>query len=238
MLFLRVLFIRVGRILHNEKRQQDGRRYFHVFSSSPLLRLVLQVCLLSLRGIFFLRGFFSKDLLLEITADRRKKNVFYFFFILRMSLTLFYSYRIFKIISTLTPSLKERRRSGFILSSVVILFFLAIRRRFLLLKNIIVVPETFLFFEKSRALSFILLLLMFFFIFPLFLRGPIVSLNQIFQGKFIPKTLFIHEKNTLESFNFAARSWIKIGYYYLSFLFQQKSLFLIFSLRILVIFLV
>jgi len=236
--FKSLLFISVGRILHNEKRQQDGRSYFHVFSSSPFLGLILQICLLSLRGIFFLRGFFSKDLLLEITTDRRKKNVFYFFFILRISLTLFYSYRIFKIVFRLTPSLKEQRRSSFILLSVIVLFFFSVRRRFLLLKNLIIIPEIFLFFEKGRALSFLFLLLIFFFLFPLFTRGPIVVLNQIFQGKLMPKKIFIYEKNTLEKFNFIASSWINIGYYYSSFLFQQKSLFLMVSLFLLVILLV
>lgn len=233
--FKRLLFIRVGGTLHTEKSQQDGRGYLQAFSSSLIMRIVIQVCLLSLRGIFFLRGFFSKDLFLEIVLRGAKKKAFTLVFLLRVSLTLFYRLRIFIMAAKTIPSLKEKNESLFLILSVFLLFFLSIGSSFLFLKNMFITPEIFLFFEKGRALTFLVLVIRLFIFIPFFKNKylwAILSLNYLFYNKIIPKGLFIHEKSRLERLNFTIEGNLKLFYHYLSFLFNQKHLFILFFLRL------
>lgn len=72
-LFKSTLFIRMGVVIHNKFGDQDRRRISSFFLSSPILGICVGATNLSLLGFPFLRGFYSKDLLLE-TRFRRESN--------------------------------------------------------------------------------------------------------------------------------------------------------------------
>merc|ERR1712204_72233 len=63
--FKAILFICAGIIIHNIKDYQDIRKIRSISKNIPLTFRVLTVANLSLCGLPFLRGFYSKDLILE-----------------------------------------------------------------------------------------------------------------------------------------------------------------------------
>jgi len=64
--FKAMLFMCAGIIIHNIKDYQDIRKIGIGFNFMPLLLAIMIIANLSLCGLPFLRGFYSKDLILEI----------------------------------------------------------------------------------------------------------------------------------------------------------------------------
>merc|ERR1712025_533866 len=64
--FKAILFICAGIIIHNIKDYQDIRKIRIILSNMPITIRVIIVANLSLCGLPFLRGFYSKDIILEI----------------------------------------------------------------------------------------------------------------------------------------------------------------------------
>lgn len=62
--FKRCIFIQFGFIIMGRRGTQDSRHYRGVFSSMPLNRVFIVGRVLRLLGIVYLRGFYSKELLL------------------------------------------------------------------------------------------------------------------------------------------------------------------------------
>merc|ERR1711950_27897 len=90
--FKAILFICAGMIIHNIKDYQDirkiGLRFFNLnFSISIIIIANIRLC-----GLPFLRGFYSKDLIIEILIIKGK-NLF-FFIMIGTSLTVIYSCRL------------------------------------------------------------------------------------------------------------------------------------------------
>nr|QHF17973.1 NADH dehydrogenase subunit 5 [Littoraria sinensis] len=66
-LFKALLFLCAGAIIHNSSNAQDIRMMGMIFSQAPLTTTCMNIANLSLCGAPFLSGFYSKDLILEIS---------------------------------------------------------------------------------------------------------------------------------------------------------------------------
>lgn len=98
--FKAILFICAGMVIHNIKDYQDIRKIGIILNTMPLVYRVIIVSNLRLCGLPFLRGFYSKDLILEVIII---KNVGLFMFtviLLATFLTVAYSCRIIFLLST------------------------------------------------------------------------------------------------------------------------------------------
>jgi len=92
--FKAILFMCAGSIIHRIKDYQDLRAMGNGSSRLPVSFRVFLVANLSLCGVPFLRGFFSKDLILEVLM-MRDVNIFIFLVaIVSTLLTLIYSIRV------------------------------------------------------------------------------------------------------------------------------------------------
>merc|ERR1712025_845725 len=77
--FKEMLFICAGMIIHNIKDYQDIRKIGLTTIFIPIITSVILVANIRLCGLPFLRGFYSKDLIIEIIIIKGK-NLFLFFF--------------------------------------------------------------------------------------------------------------------------------------------------------------
>lgn len=127
--FKSLLFICAGRVIHIFGGNQDIRYYGNLSRSLPFLIIRFFVSVLSLVGFPFIAGFYSKDIIIELTYILRINLILEVFIILSISLTVMYSLRIsyylffrdskFKSLNWLT----EGRLINF---SIIILIFLRI----------------------------------------------------------------------------------------------------------------
>ena len=97
--FKAMLFICAGIIIHNIKDYQDirkiGFRYFNLhFSISVIIIANISLC-----GLPFLRGFYSKDFIIEIILIKGKNMYFFFLIIFGTILTVIYSCRLNFLVS-------------------------------------------------------------------------------------------------------------------------------------------
>lgn len=91
--FKAMLFIRAGRVIHRIRDYQDFRSIAGSLRSLPLSFAVITVANLSLCGIPFMAGFFSKDLILEMMIMSSLNVIVYFVAFLATGLTVIYSVR-------------------------------------------------------------------------------------------------------------------------------------------------
>jgi len=92
--FKAILFICAGMIIHNIKDYQDirkiGLRFFNLnFSISIIIIANIRLC-----GLPFLRGFYSKDLIIEIIIIKGINIIIFFILIFGTMLTVIYSCRL------------------------------------------------------------------------------------------------------------------------------------------------
>merc|ERR1712141_859666 len=85
--FKAILFICAGIIIHNIKDYQDIRKIRIILSNIPITIRVIIVANLSLCGLPFLRGFYSKDIILETIIISRIRLII---FIIMIMATFFY----------------------------------------------------------------------------------------------------------------------------------------------------
>ena len=90
--FKAILFICAGIIIHNIKEYQDLRKGGRTL---PITVRVISISNISLCGLPFLRGFYSKDLILEIILMQRQSLIFGLILFLATFLTVVYSCRLF-----------------------------------------------------------------------------------------------------------------------------------------------
>lgn len=97
--FKAILFICAGIIIHNIKDYQDirkiGFRYFNLHFSIS----IIMIANISLCGLPFLRGFYSKDFIIEIMLIKGKNIFFLFLIIFGTILTVVYSCRLNFLVS-------------------------------------------------------------------------------------------------------------------------------------------
>lgn len=92
--FKAILFLSSGRVIHGIIGFQDIRIIGIIIKISPFISLIIILSRLSLRGVLFLRGFYSKDLILEIIYFININYLFIFIIFLSTVFTFLYSLRI------------------------------------------------------------------------------------------------------------------------------------------------
>nr|WIL79933.1 NADH dehydrogenase subunit 5 [Callimerus sp.] len=93
-LFKALLFMCAGNIIHNLGNCQDIRYMGGLVSSMPLTCTFMNICNLSLCGLPFLSGFYSKDLILEVMSMSYLNLYIYMIFYISIGLTVMYSFRL------------------------------------------------------------------------------------------------------------------------------------------------
>ena len=128
--FKAILFICAGIIIHNIKDYQDIRIMGRIGVNMPVVLRIINISNLRLCGLPFMRGFYSKDIILEIMLIW-KLNLFIIFIILLATfLTVFYSCRLSFFLSSI--GIKSERifftvdNDVFILGGIRFLFPFAI----------------------------------------------------------------------------------------------------------------
>nr|QOL00745.1 NADH dehydrogenase subunit 5 [Sinotmethis amicus] len=90
-----LLFMCAGSMIHNLKDSQDIRFMGSIVNFMPLTSVCLNVSSLSLCGIPFLAGFYSKDLILEMVCLSWINCLVFFLYFISTGLTASYSFRLF-----------------------------------------------------------------------------------------------------------------------------------------------
>nr|AUN27898.1 NADH dehydrogenase subunit 5 [Conocephalus differentus] len=93
-LFKALLFMCAGAIIHNMKNCQDIRFMGSLFQQMPLTSMCFHVSNLALCGIPFLAGFYSKDMILEISLLSNLNMLSFFLYYFSTGLTVSYSFRL------------------------------------------------------------------------------------------------------------------------------------------------
>lgn len=93
-LFKALLFMRAGCIIHGFKGWQDIRMMGNIITSLPYISSCFVVSNLALRGIPFLAGFYSKDLILELSLLEELNLLSLFILFLSTGLTVAYTFRL------------------------------------------------------------------------------------------------------------------------------------------------
>lgn len=93
-LFKALLFICAGNIIHNYRNCQDIRFLGGICTIIPLTRRFLNIRNLSLCGLPFLSGFYSKDLIVEIIRMNYLNIYIYIVFYISIGLTVSYRFRL------------------------------------------------------------------------------------------------------------------------------------------------
>ena len=93
-LFKALLFLCAGAIIHNSSNWQDIRTMGIMFSQAPLTTTCMNVANLSLCGAPFLRGFYSKDLILEVSLFSPTGSIMVLLIFIATGMTAAYSLRL------------------------------------------------------------------------------------------------------------------------------------------------
>nr|YP_009469532.1 NADH dehydrogenase subunit 5 [Tenebrio obscurus]AVE14891.1 NADH dehydrogenase subunit 5 [Tenebrio obscurus] len=93
-LFKALLFMCAGNVIHNVGNCQDIRFMGSFINSMPLTCAYFNICNLSLCGLPFFSGFYSKDLILEVMSMGYLNFYIYIIFYLSIGLTVCYSVRL------------------------------------------------------------------------------------------------------------------------------------------------
>nr|YP_009667322.1 NADH dehydrogenase subunit 5 [Oxya japonica]ASC44536.1 NADH dehydrogenase subunit 5 [Oxya japonica] len=94
-LFKALLFMCAGSVIHNLKDSQDIRFMGSIINFMPLTSVCFNVSSLSLCGMPFLAGFYSKDLILEMVCLSWINCLIFFLYFFSTGLTASYSFRLF-----------------------------------------------------------------------------------------------------------------------------------------------
>ena len=97
--FKAILFICAGIIIHNIKDYQDIRKIGFSYINIHFCISIIIIANISLCGLPFLRGFYSKDFIIEIILIKGKNIFFLFLIIFGTILTVIYSCRLNLLIS-------------------------------------------------------------------------------------------------------------------------------------------
>ena len=92
--FKAILFICAGMIIHNIKDYQDIRKIRIISNIMPVTFRVIIVANLRLCGLPFLRGFYSKDIILEVIIISTIRFIIFTMMIIATFFTVAYSCRI------------------------------------------------------------------------------------------------------------------------------------------------
>nr|YP_009441689.1 NADH dehydrogenase subunit 5 [Usechus lacerta]AOY39208.1 NADH dehydrogenase subunit 5 [Usechus lacerta] len=93
-LFKALLFMCAGNVIHNLNNCQDIRFMGNLINSMPLTCVFMNISNLSLCGLPFLSGFYSKDLIVEVMSMNYLNLYIYMIFYISIGLTVSYSFRL------------------------------------------------------------------------------------------------------------------------------------------------
>lgn len=93
-LFKALLFMCSGLIIHNLNSTQDIRFIGGLINHIPITISIFCICNFSLCGLPFLRGFYSKDLIVEVLSIRYLNIYIYVIYYLSVGLTVCYRFRL------------------------------------------------------------------------------------------------------------------------------------------------
>lgn len=93
-LFKALLFLCAGAVIHGSSNNQDIRYIGIIYSHLPLTTTCINVANLSLCGAPFLSGFYSKDLILELSLAAPTNAFIVFLIFLATGITSAYSLRL------------------------------------------------------------------------------------------------------------------------------------------------
>lgn len=129
-LFKALLFITSGCIIHGFKGWQDIRIIGNLIISLPFIRSCFVISNLALTGIPFLAGFYSKDIILELSLMGELNLLSLFILFLSTGLTVAYTFRLIYYVSrrdfVLRGSINLRDGWGIMVKSCLGLVFFSI----------------------------------------------------------------------------------------------------------------
>jgi NADH:ubiquinone oxidoreductase subunit 5 (subunit L)/multisubunit Na+/H+ antiporter MnhA subunit len=92
-IFKSLIFICFGFVILASFHSQD-KRLVSFLSLNPLIKIIYYLSCLCLAGLPFLRGFFSKDFIIEKFMETRIELVFVIFLLLFLSIRIYYSIKL------------------------------------------------------------------------------------------------------------------------------------------------
>src|SRR5204862_4232461 len=104
--FKALLFLGAGAVIHSFSDQQDVRRMGSLIKFLPFIYSVMLVGTLSLLATPFLTGFYSKDLILELSYGQYNFRGTYAFILgtITAGITAFYSFRLISLVFLIIPN--------------------------------------------------------------------------------------------------------------------------------------
>lgn len=121
-LFKALLFLSAGSVIHAISDEQDMRKMGGLIKSIPFTYIMILIGSLSLMGFPYLTGFYSKDLILELTYDKYYIAFAYWLGSFSALLTAFYSIRLIYLTFIMETNSKKEVLMGVHESSLNITF--------------------------------------------------------------------------------------------------------------------
>ena len=161
--FKAMLFICAGLIIHRIKDYQDIRKIGFNYININLSVSIIMVANMRLCGLPFLRGFYSKDIIIEMVLIKGKGFFLFFILILGTGLTVIYSCRLNFLISLNFMKVESlyniRENSNLIILGIILLLPLSIMGGLIISWNLIRVNK--IIYLPFWIKSFVLILITF-----------------------------------------------------------------------------
>uniref|UniRef100_A0AAU7YUN2 NADH-ubiquinone oxidoreductase chain 5 n=1 Tax=Stephanitis macaona TaxID=3156568 RepID=A0AAU7YUN2_9HEMI len=93
--FKSLLFMCSGLIIHSMMDNQDIRLMGYTFNEKPYMTTCFLISNLSLCGLFFMSGFYSKDMIVELFVNLNLNFFVFIIYFFCISLTVLYTFRLF-----------------------------------------------------------------------------------------------------------------------------------------------
>lgn len=177
--FKSLIFLCVGRIIHEILNRQDLRLYRGFYKISILKCLIFIFSLLNLSGFPFYSGYYRKDLILEYIIIRNLNKFVVILLFIGTILTLSYRVRIIKFIMGINLIVFEYRLGGTInliifreSILIIIVIFFGYYYFNIFIVDIIIITE----YEKNFMNNIYIFILVF--IFSFFIRYKLLNLNK------------------------------------------------------------
>ena len=178
--FKAILFICAGLTIHRIKDYQDIRKMGFNYININLSVSIIIIANIRLCGLPFLRGFYSKDIIIEIVIIKGKRFFLFFLLIIGTRLTVIYSCRLNFLISLNFIKIESfyniRENSNLIIVGIMFLLPLSIIGGLIISWNIIRVNK--IIFLPFWIKSFVLILIAGSVYFYIYIYNNIQSLNK------------------------------------------------------------
>ena len=191
--FKAILFICAGLTIHRIKDYQDIRKMGFNYININLSVSIIIIANIRLCGLPFLRGFYSKDIIIEIVIIKGKRFFLFFLLIIGTRLTVIYSCRLNFLISLNFIKVESfyniRENSNLIIVGIMFLLPLSIIGGLIISWNIIRVNK--IIFLPFWIKSFVLILIAGSVYFYIYIYNNIQSLNKYIYVWFFSNIWFM-----------------------------------------------